>query len=230
MWIDDVGPCGAVSIVDWGDRLQADVLAVPDTVEPDALFESLVATLERHRPATVEVPAREDDHSLLATLTTHEFLPADEQWPITWMNEPTRPSVADPPDGFTIVARVSQRDRPHPMVGRNGEHVESRLRECPLYDPELDLAVNTPAGDPAGYALFWMDPTTGVGMLEPMRVEDGYHRMGLARSLLTAGLDLLAIRGARRIKVTFARYAGTTDLGGAFTTVGTARMFTRTRL
>jgi hypothetical protein len=41
----------------------------------------------------------------------------------------------------------------------------------------------------AGYALFWFDPVTRVGLLEPMRVEDGYQRRGLARMLLTNGLD-----------------------------------------
>jgi ribosomal protein S18 acetylase RimI-like enzyme len=34
-----------------------------------------------------------------------------------------------------------------------------------------------------------------------MRVEDAYQRRGLARAMLTAGLDRLAKRGARRLKV-----------------------------
>jgi GNAT superfamily N-acetyltransferase len=89
------------------------------------------------------------------------------------------------------------------MIARNGEAVEPRLRQCSLYDPTLDLAIEDADGRPAGYALFWFDPATLVGLLEPMRVEDGYQRRGLARMLLTNGLDRLARKGARRLKVGF---------------------------
>jgi GNAT superfamily N-acetyltransferase len=51
--------------------------------------------------------------------------------------------------------------------------------------------------------LFWFDRTTLVGLLEPMRVEDDFQRRGLARMLLTNGLDRLARKGARRLKVGF---------------------------
>jgi len=77
------------------------------------------------------------------------------------------------------------------MIARNGELVEARLRQCSLYDPTLDLAVEDADGSVAGYALFWFDLATLVGLLEPMRVEDEYQRRGLARMLLTNGLDRL---------------------------------------
>src|SRR5918993_496643 len=59
---------------------------------------------------------------------------------------------------------------PHPMRHRNGEEVEARLRQCSLYDPELDLAVSAADGQVVGYALFWFDPVTKVGLVEPLRV------------------------------------------------------------
>jgi predicted N-acetyltransferase YhbS len=70
-----------------------------------------------------------------------------------------------------------------------------------LYDQSLDLAIRAPDGEIAGYALFWFDPVTRVGLVEPMRVEDAWQRRGLARSLLTNGLDRLARKGATRMKV-----------------------------
>jgi predicted N-acetyltransferase YhbS len=100
-----------------------------------------------------------------------------------------------------LVNRAQETNRPHPMRPRSGERVEARLRQCSLYDPALDLAVEADDGETAGYALFWFDPVTGVGLVEPMRVEDAYQRRGLARAMLTAGLDQLAKRGARRLKV-----------------------------
>jgi GNAT superfamily N-acetyltransferase len=90
------------------------------------------------------------------------------------------------------------------MRKRSGEEVEARLLQSSLYDPALDLAVEAADGQAAGYALFWFDPVTEVGLVEPMRVEDAYQRRGLARAMLTAGLDRLAKRGARRLKVGYA--------------------------
>src|SRR5205823_9564093 len=128
----------------------------------------------------------------------------DEQSGITWMNAQNRPNVAALPEGFALVDRAEQTTRPHPMQRRSGEGVEARLRQCSLYDPALDLAVEAADGRSAGYALFWFDPVTAVGIVEPMRVEDAYQRRGLARAMLTAGLDRLAQRAARRLKVGFA--------------------------
>ena len=93
------------------------------------------------------------------------------------------------------------------MARRNGAAVEARLRQCSLYDPALDLAVVTADGEVAGYSLFWLDPVTEVGLVEPMRVEAEYQRRGLARALLTEGLDRLGARGARRLKVGYATEA-----------------------
>ncbi len=89
------------------------------------------------------------------------------------------------------------------MIARNGELVEERLRQCSLYDPTLDLAVEDADGRIAGYALSWFDHATFVGLLEPMRVADEYQRRGLARMLLTNGLDRLAREGVLRLKVGF---------------------------
>jgi predicted N-acetyltransferase YhbS len=131
------------------------------------------------------------------------------------MDAEERPDVTPLPEGFVLVDRALETTRPHPMRHRNGEQVEARLRQCSLYDPALDLAAETADGQVGGYALFWFDPVTEVGMLEPMRVEDEYQRRGLARAMLTAGLDRLASRGARRLKVSYATAAARSLYVGA---------------
>jgi predicted N-acetyltransferase YhbS len=114
------------------------------------------------------------------------------------------------------------------MVARNGELVEQRLRQCSLYDPALDLAVEAGDGTVAGYALCWFDRTTGVGLVEPMRVEDAYHRRGLGRMLLTHGLDRLARRGATRLKVGFeSDPARSLYLGAGFVQTSVDRLLVR---
>jgi predicted N-acetyltransferase YhbS len=123
------------------------------------------------------------------------------------------PDVTPLPEGFVLVDRAQDTSTAHPMRRRSGEAVEARLMQCSLYDPSLDLAVEAADGRVAGYALFWFDPVTKVGLVEPMRVEDAYQRRGLARAMLTAGLDRLAGRAARRLKVGYAPmwHAGSTS-------------------
>ncbi len=146
------------------------------------------------------------------------------------MSAEDRPEVAALPDGFVLVDRAEQTTKPHPMRRRSGDEVEARLRQCSLYDPALDLAVETGDRDVAGYALFWFDPVTEVGLVEPMRVEDQYQRRGLARALLTAGLDRLTKRGARRLKVGYSTEAARRlYVGAGFRVTSTTTSYSRRR-
>jgi predicted N-acetyltransferase YhbS len=58
-----------------------------------------------------------------------------------------------------------------------------------------------PDGQAAGYGLFWADPVTGVGLVEPMRTERAHQRRGIASHILAAGLDRLTAHGCRQLKV-----------------------------
>ncbi|MGA7757501.1 MAG: GNAT family N-acetyltransferase [Ilumatobacteraceae bacterium] len=84
---------------------------------------------------------------------------------------------------------------------RGGPLVEARLRQTSLYRPDLDLVVHDRHDDVAAYGLFWFDPETATGVVEPMRTEDDHQRRGLARHVLTSGIDLLAAAGAERISI-----------------------------
>ena len=201
VWFDDVGPVAAAGLTAWDDAWQVDLFAVPSIVDEEALWG---ATLEAagHWGEALLLFVCGDDAPLAGLAVRSGFAMTEELSGTTWMDADERAPVA-PVEGFTIADRVTRADRPHPMIARNGEAVEARLRQCSLYDPQLDLAVEDAEGTPAGYALFWFDETTMVGLLEPMRVEDEYQRRGLARMLLTNGLDRLARKGARRLKVGF---------------------------
>ena len=206
-WIDDEGPVAGVVLTDWGSAWGCDPILVPGvtTVPLSALWPRAVEAIDALGIQSVAVLVGDDNSELIDLLAGSRFV-AGEQDGTTWMEAEERPDVAPLPEGFTLVDR-GLGTKPHPMRPRNGEQVEARLRQCSLYDPGLDLAVETADGQVAGYALFWFDPVTRVGMLEPMRVEDEYQRRGLARAMLTAGLDRLAARGARRLKVSYATSA-----------------------
>jgi ribosomal protein S18 acetylase RimI-like enzyme len=216
-WVDDDGPVAAVVLTDWGGRWGCDPLLVPGTgsLSIAEVWPRAVADADRLALRDVRVLARDDDHALLELIAGSGFAPTDEGSGGTWLDADDRPAPAPLPDGFTIADRESGPPRPHPMRRRNGDEVEARLRECSLYDAGLDLAVETEDGEVAGYALFWFDPVTKVGLVEPMRVEDAYQRRGLARALLADGVDRLARRGARRLKVGFATEAARALYTGA---------------
>jgi ribosomal protein S18 acetylase RimI-like enzyme len=196
-----------------------------------ALWARAVETIDSLELGAVEVLARDDDFELLDLLAGAGFVAdGDDRSGSTWMNAEARPAVATVPEGFALVDRAQEATKPHPMRRRSGDAVEARLRQCSLYDPALDLAVEAAGGEVAGYALFWFDPVTAVGLVEPMRVEDAYQRRGLARAMLTEGLDRLARRGARRLKVGYATdVARSLYLGAGFRVTSTSTSYSWSR-
>jgi GNAT superfamily N-acetyltransferase len=232
-WIDDEGPVAGVVLTDWGRAWGCDPIVVPgvSTVPLPDVWARAVEVIDGLGLEAVEVLTRDDDVELRTLLTGAGFVADDYQSGITWMNAQDRPDVVALPEGFVLVDRARQTTKPHPMRRRNGEEVETRLLQCSLYDPGLDLAVETADGQAAGYALFWFHPVTEVGLVEPMRVEDAYQRRGLARAMLSAGLDRLAKRGARRLKVGYATdVARGLYVGAGFRVTSTTTSYSRRNL
>ncbi len=202
VWFDEVGPVAAAGLTAWDHTWQVDVFAVPSLFDTGEVWAATLEAAAEHGADPLELLVGEEDAALAGLALASGFTMTDELSGTAWMDADERAPVVDI-DGFLVVDRSSRAGRPHPMIARSGGEVERRLRLCSLYDPSLDLAVEGADGTVAGYALFWFDPTTQVGLLEPMRVEDEYQRKGLARLLLTTGLDRLARKGARRLKVGF---------------------------
>lgn len=235
-WLDDASvPVAAVVFTDWRGDWACDLLIVPD--EAETLFPVVWArALERIDSlpiSTVEVAARDDDALQLASLEQAGFTSTGEEYVETWMPSDDRPEVAPLPDGFRLLDRAGAADRPHHMIPRSGEHVAERLFQTSLYRPELDLFVEAPDGDAAAYGLFWCDPVTGVGLVEPMRAEEDYQRRGLARHVLATGLDRLASLGCTRLKVSYEPgniAARNLYLNAGFQPESTSRLYTRRRV
>lgn len=201
VWFDDSGPVAASGLTAWDHGWQVDVFAVPSIVDEAEVWEGALAIATDLEPKTLEVLVNENS-SVAELAIKSGFEMTDELSGTTWMDADRRPPV-EQVAGFSIVDRTIRQGTPHPMIARNGDNVEKRLRQCSLYDPNLDLSVEDSEGSVAGYALFWFDRMTGVGLLEPMRVNDDFQRRGLARMLLTNGLERLARKGALRLKVGF---------------------------
>jgi GNAT superfamily N-acetyltransferase len=205
-WFDDHGrPEAAVIATDWGDSIGLDPLVLPD-----ASAEWVAYVIRRGLEhagasgfATVELEVDRVDTITRDVLAGRGFAIKADGLVETWLSADERPAISPLPDGYRLADRVATASRPHHMIGRSGPAVETRLRQTSLYRPDLDLVVLGRDESAAAYGLFWFDAATATGLVEPMRTEDDHQQRGLARHVLTSGVDRLAEAGATRIKICF---------------------------
>jgi len=150
----------------------------------------------------VELEVEQSDADMQAVLAERGFALKEQEVLIeAWIQSADRPEVSPLHDGYRIEPRSASTDRPHFLSGRSATFDEERLSQVSLYRPEFDLVAIDSEGTDAGHCLFWLDPLTATGVVEPMRVNDDHQQRGLARHLLTTGVDLLAEAGATRISI-----------------------------
>ena len=227
VWFDEVGPVAAVGLSAWDNTWQTDAFVESSVVPLEEVWNETITAINQFPIHPCRLILTERNDQLMELALKSGFKLTDEMSGTTWLNIDERPEVRYI-DGFTVKDRTARSQLVHPMVARNGEFVESRLQECSLYDPTLDLVIEDDDGNVAGYALFWFDKTTLVGMLEPMRVEESFQRRGLASILITTGLDRLARKGARRVKVGFeSEAAASLYLGIGFVQTSVDRLLKR---
>lgn len=214
-WFDETGrPEAAVIVIDWEDGI-----AFVPILMPDASPERVAHVIERGLAHATEcgfealdLEVDRADDLMRSVLAEHGFVIEDRGTDSSavsvsvfesWLAAAARPQVAPLHHGYRLSSRLDTSTRPHHMIPRSGPGVETRLRQTSLYRPDLDLLVLDGDDRVAAYGLFWFDPETATGLVEPMRTETDHQRRGLARHLLTTGIDLLARAGATRIKICF---------------------------
>ena len=206
-WFDDLGrPAAAVIATDWGDRIALDPILMPDAT-PEWVARVIERGLAHAYESGFEAVGLEvdrADHVLRDVLVGHGFASERDGVVETWLAADARPEISPLHDGYRLCSRLDTMERPHHMINqRNHSDLEARLRQTSLYRPDLDLVVLDSRDSVAAYGLFWYDPETGTGLVEPMRTEADHQRRGLARHILTTGIDLLAGAGAERIKICY---------------------------
>jgi GNAT superfamily N-acetyltransferase len=70
------------------------------------------------------------------------------------------------------------------------------IQSAPLYRPELDLVVISPACEVAAFATIWYEAETRTGYFEPVGTVPEHQRRGLASALCYEGLRRLKQAGA----------------------------------
>ncbi len=226
-WLDDDGPVAGVLLTGSADdSWQCDPVVVPDVrgCEPAAVWSQALQHAAKHATAGFDVAVSDND--VFAELARQSGLTPGYRDSTAWLDAAERPALTSLADGFRLADRTQRRDTAHHMRHRSGDMVEQRLGQCSLYDPALDLVVESPNGRVSGYSLFWFDPITEVGLVEPVRVEDEFQQRGLASAMLRVGIDRLVERGAKRVKISYgSEAAARTYQGVGFQPTSTATWY-----
>lgn len=218
-WVDDDGPVAGIWVMSSPNGWQIDpiILTSDCGISAEFIWERTLNIIQEHPGVDFILPVADDD-SVMKTFALETGFDVSDKDFTGWIDGASIPDVTTLADGFSIVNRSERDGTPHPMSDRNGEHIAERLRQCSIYDPTLDLAIESSSGEIAGYSLYWFDPVTRVGLVEPVRVHDAFQRKGLARAMVTHGLNLLVKAGAERVKVSWeTEAAGALYLGTGFT-------------
>lgn len=212
-WFDDDGrPEAAVIVTDFGDGSSAvyedptlAVIVMPDT-SPEwvgHVVERGVAHVAERGIAAVEIEVDRADDVMRTLLFNHGFTLKRDGLIECWLAADARPSISPLHKDYRLFSRGDMMHRPHHMTNPSRPGVEHRLRQTSLYRSDLDLLILDGEDNVAAYGLFWHDPETTTGVVEPMRTHDDHQRRGLGRHLLTTGIALLAEAGAERISIGF---------------------------
>ncbi len=202
LWYDEYGPVAAAVTTDWGSATWLDLIVLP-SVRAGLIRPVFDRGLEQSTAAAspVEMLVGDEDEILIEVLREAGFQP--EQADTTaWMDAASAPDVTVLADGYSLQSRADNSSPDHPFDLMTPE-VEHRINQTSLYRPELDLTVIDDQGQAAAHAMFWFDPSTGVGLVEPVGTAESHRGRGLARHLITVGIQALVSAGSERIKVSW---------------------------
>lgn len=210
-WFDELGrPEAAVVATEFGEgaSLVYDKITVLIVTMPDASDDWVAHVIGRgldHLAAlgieAIDLEVDRADDVRRSFLFDRGFTVKGDAVVQCWLDADARPPVSPLPDGYRLAARQDLMDRSHHMAAHRRPDFEDRLNQLSLYRSDLDLVILDRDDAPAAYALFWNDPVTGTGVIEPVRTLDEHQGRGLSRHLLTTGIGLLADAGAQRISI-----------------------------
>ncbi len=133
-----------------------------------------------------------------------ELVEASWQFDVTGLEGPT-----EPPEGFVIDSLAGEADFPEIQIclegafggGRDRIPVLRSLAGNPLFRPELNIVARSPDGRIGAYCRGTVDPTTGVGGIDPVATHPDFQGRGLGQSIVETCFAAQARLGGREIYI-----------------------------
>jgi predicted N-acetyltransferase YhbS len=177
-----------------------------DAGHPDAADDLLGWFVERAGARETATMVLESEDHLLAALHRAGFAVADRPWfTHHFLDLADLPSPPEVP-GYTFrhVERVEaeQRAACHRAAWSDGgpsrvsTSAYRALMRAPYYRPELDWVALDPTGSMVASACLWLDPATGVVLVEPVGCAPDHRGRGLAGAVSVAALAHARSMGA----------------------------------
>jgi ribosomal protein S18 acetylase RimI-like enzyme len=181
-------PGTVVAMIDWAEG-HLDSLA--DAVRTDPFTTELASTAHARREIFAARGYRPTDDAPFQL--NHQSLGDDLPAPALPPGASVRPVRFDDP--ADVEARVAL----HLEVWEPSKFSApgyARLRQRPVYRPDLDLVAVTPSGELAAYCIVWWDPETRTAEFEPVGTATRFRRQGYGKALLRDALRRLRALGA----------------------------------
>jgi mycothiol synthase len=155
---------------------------------------------------TISTKVLDSDQSRLALLQRNRYTRTD-RFHVLYSRSLAGAPIAQPELGnglrlrhstdADLDARVDVHRVAWSVWGRSKVTVETyrRLRLAPLYDPELDVVLEDPAGRFLSYCIGWLDVANGIGHFEPVGCRPDFTGRGYARAVTMEGMRRMQARG-----------------------------------
>ncbi|MEO7000222.1 MAG: GNAT family N-acetyltransferase [Ktedonobacterales bacterium] len=179
----------------------------------DALLawaESLIADAAADdTPQQIVVETLDDDTLLIAAFEPRGYTRGEAHAVLYRRDLPATLPASTLPPGWTIrhvadQAEFEPRVTLHQEVWRPSRvtlEAYRRLRQAPVYRPELDLVAVAPDGALGAYSICWYDAQNRSGEFEPVGTHPNYRQLGLGKAVVLAGCHRLRALGAQTATV-----------------------------
>jgi GNAT superfamily N-acetyltransferase len=161
--------------------------------------------LDRAPQGDVSTMVLETEHHVLGPLADAGFLPRQQPWFTHHFLDLAELSPVPAVDGYSFRhvepdeadARSACHRAAWSLTSRVTGAAYRRLMDAPCYRHDLDWVAVDPAGRMVASVCLWLDPATGVALIEPVGCVPEHRGRGLA-----GAVSLAALHAARRVGAT----------------------------
>lgn len=143
-----------------------------------------------------------DHHALRRLAEAHGYRAAPDALVQTHQTLPSTLERATLPEAYAVrpIQHDDIIDGRQPVLTTPHSDIE-RLGHTSLYDSQHHLVVTDEDDQAVAECIYWTEPTTRIGLIEPIATHPAHRRRGLAKAMLTHALQDMRHQGTTIAKV-----------------------------